>query len=277
MAMRNTRNDVTSVLSHVVLIVGSILAILPLLVIFLLSLYPASQPITGLSMPQYLDFSNYARAWGLIDMGQLLLNSVAVAIPTVILTVILSFLSGFAFGTMDFRFKRVLFVLFILGLVMPFFSMIVPLYFNMRSLGLVNTLLGVILVKTALFLSFGTSWMRGHFESIDREMIEAAQLDGAGSVRTLVSVLLPNSRPAIMTLCVLVFMWSWNEFFLVLVLIQTSGLQTAPVGLSYFMGEFSTDIPALAAGAVMVAAPVLLVYVFLQRHFIQGVLSGAGK
>ena len=107
--------------------------------------------------------------------------------------------------------------------------------------------------------------------------VEAARLDGAGSWSTLWRVVLPLGTPAVLTMMVLIFMWTWNEFLLALVMIQSDELRTAPLGLSFFQGRNSSDLTLMAAGSVIVALPVVVLYVFLQRHFIRGMFSGAVK
>jgi raffinose/stachyose/melibiose transport system permease protein len=178
---------------------------------------------------------------------------------------------------MRFRGSGVLFVIFLIGLLMPFEATIVPLYYDLRSVGLANTYAGLILPETALFLSFGTFWMRANFMSSERSLVEAARLDGANSWTTLWRVLVPNSLPAITTMMVLFFIWSWNEFLLALVLAQDPEVQTAPAGLGLFSGQHTTDISGLAAAAIIMTIPALIVYVLLQRHFIRGVTSGGVK
>jgi raffinose/stachyose/melibiose transport system permease protein len=126
-------------------------------------------------------------------------------------------------------------------------------------------------------MAFGVFWMRAYFLSTPRALVEAARLDGAGTFTILWRVLLPGARPAITTLSALVFLWSWNEFLLALVLIQDPGKRTAPAGLGLFIGERTTDIAGLSAGALIVTAPVVIAYLFLQRHFVQGMLSGSVK
>jgi raffinose/stachyose/melibiose transport system permease protein len=126
-------------------------------------------------------------------------------------------------------------------------------------------------------VSFGTFWMRAYFRSVPRELVEAARMDGASTLRTLVRVLVPMGRPAIVTMMLVVFMWTWNEFLLALVMVSNEGLRTAPLGLSYFQGRYGADIPSLSAASVSVALPVVILYLFLQRHFIAGMLGGALK
>jgi raffinose/stachyose/melibiose transport system permease protein len=127
-------------------------------------------------------------------------------------------------------------------------------------------------------VSVGVFWMRAYFRSTPRSMIEAARIDGASSWTTLWRILAPMGRPAILTMMVLIFMWTWNEFLLALVVIPTSeSHRTILLGLASFQGQHSSDFSLLAAGSVIVTAPVVLVYVFLQRHFIAGMLSGSIK
>lgn len=140
-----------------------------------------------------------------------------------------------------------------------------------------NSAWGVILAESGLFMPFGIFWMRTHFRSMPRELIEAAQIDGAGSLTILRRVLLPVSVPAVSTMAVLFFMWSWNQFLLVLILIQDPSKRTAPAGLGFFVGQYSSDVPVLAAGTLIVILPILVVYLMFQRKFISGMLQGAVK
>ena len=275
---RRPRRSVTAwAASHGILLLFSAVALLPFVSILLVSFYPQGQAAVGLAWPRSFSFGNYVRAWETAEFGRLMRSSLIVAVVVVPLTSALSILTGYAFGCMDFRAKRVLFLLFLVGLLMPFEATIVPLYYDLRALGLVNTYPGLILPEASLFLSFGTFWMRAHFLSTPRSLVEAARLDGATSWATLWRVLLPSARPAITTMMVLFFIWSWNEFLLALVLAQDPAVETAPAGLGIFIGEHTVDTSGLAAGATIMTIPAMIVYALLQRHFIQGVTSGAVK
>jgi raffinose/stachyose/melibiose transport system permease protein len=263
--------------THGILIIFSVVALLPLVSILFVSLYPPNQPAAGFALPQSLNFDNYVRAWNVTNFATLMRSSLIVAIVVVPLGTALCILTGYAFGSMQFRGKTIMFFLFLIGLLMPFEATIVPLYFDLRAFGLVNTYPGLILPETALFLSFGTFWMRSHFLSTPRSLVEAARLDGANSWQTLWKVLIPNAWPAIATVMVLFFIWSWNEFLLALVLVLDPRVQTAPAGLGLFIGQHTTDVPGLAAAAVLLSIPCLIVYVVLQRHFIRGITSGSVK
>jgi raffinose/stachyose/melibiose transport system permease protein len=272
-----SRRSRESLVSHVTLGLFAIAALLPFASIALIALYPTGQAAEGLALPNSIDLGNFARAWDTANLGTLLRSSAIVAGVVVPVGTALSILTGYAFGTMRFRARGPLFYVFLIGLVMPFEATVVPLYYDLRSVGLTDSYLGLILPETALYLSFGTFWMRAAFLSAPTGLIEAARVDGASSWTILWRVIVPGLRPQITTLMVLFFMWSWNEFLLALVLLQDPSVQTAPAGLGIFIGEHIVDESGLAAAALTVTVPVLVVYVFLQRHFIRGVLAGSLK
>jgi raffinose/stachyose/melibiose transport system permease protein len=224
-----------------------------------------------------LHFGNFKAAWEDANFGQYLKSSLIVAVAVVAVAVVFSVLSGYAFGLMRFRGQTVLFYVFLLGLMVPMEAIIVPLYYDLRDLHLTNTYWALILPQIATSVAFGTYWMRTYFRSVPRSLVEAARIDGASAWFTLWRVLLPLARPAIVTMTVLLFMWTWNEFLLALVMVSKDNLRTAPLGLSFFQGRNTSDLSLMAAGSVIVALPVVIVYVFLQRHFIRGMLAGAVK
>lgn len=263
--------------SYAVLVLLAAATLVPLLSLLLASFRPSGSAVSGLAWPDDVTFDNYRSAWSAAGFGNLLGNSLVVAGLVVPATLVAATLAGYALGTMRLRGSEVLFVFFVSGLTIPVELVVIPLYYDLRSFGLTNTLWGVILVEIGLFMPFGIFWMRTHFRSMPLELIEAARVDGASSLRILVSILLPLSRPALTTLAALIFMWSWNQFLLVLILIQDTELRTAPAGLGFFVGQYKTDIPVLAAGTVIVILPVLTVYLIFQRHFINGLVQGALK
>jgi raffinose/stachyose/melibiose transport system permease protein len=216
-------------------------------------------------------------AWEEGNFGTYLRSSVIVTGSVVAISTVLSVLAGYAFGLMRFRGAEVLFYLFVLGLTVPLEAIVVPLYYDLRDVGLTDTYWALILPQAALSTAFGTFWMRAFFRSVPRSLIEAARLDGSSSWVTLWRIVLPLGRPAVLTMVVLVFMWTWNEFLLALVMVTDESLRTAPLGLAFFQGRNTSDEALLTAGALIVAAPVVIVYLFLQRHFIRGMLSGAVK
>jgi raffinose/stachyose/melibiose transport system permease protein len=254
----------------------SLIALLPIMGIVVTALQSRSGTATFGAFDG-LHFSNFADAWSDGHFGTYLKSSVIVTVVVVAVASVLSILAGYAFGMMRFRGSTVLFYVMLLGLMIPTEAVIVPLYYDFRDLGLVDTYWALILPQVGTSIAFGTFWMRAFFRTVPRSLVEAARIDGASSWFALWRVVLPPARPAVLTMVVLLAMWTWNEFLLALVMVTDEDLRTAPLGLSFFQGRNKTDLTLLPAGAVIVALPIVLLYVFLQRHFIRGMLSGAVK
>ncbi|MFI7242059.1 carbohydrate ABC transporter permease [Streptomyces qinglanensis] len=232
---------------------------------------------TGFALPDGLNWHNFADAWTRGHFGSYLFNSVLVAVAVVAATTVLATLAAYAFGTMRFPGSEVLFYLFVVGLTLPQEAVIVPLYFDLRHWGLTDTYWGLILPQTAQSLAFGVFWMRTYFRNTPRSLLEAARIDGATHWSTLTRILVPMGRPAFSTLTVIVFMWTWNEFLMALVMVSDEAHRTVPLGLAFFQGQHSSDTALLAAAATLIALPVVAVYLLLQRRFIQGMLTGSAK
>ena len=264
------------VLTYTLLGVFSLIALVPIAGIVLTALQAPGEP-AAFGEPSGFHPGNFATAWNEGNFSSYLRSSVVVAVAVVAASTLLSIPAGYAFGMMRFRGEQPLFYLFLLGLMVPLEATIVPLYYDFRDLALTDTYAALILPQVGVSLAFGTFWMRAFFRSVPRSLVEAARIDGSSAWSTLWRVLLPTARPAVVTMMVLIFMWTWNEFLLALVMVSDEGLRTAPLGLAFFQGRNTTDFALLAAGAVIVATPVVLLYVFLQRHFIRGMLSGAIK
>ncbi|MBI0293497.1 carbohydrate ABC transporter permease [Streptomyces sp. PRKS01-29] len=233
---------------------------------------------TGFSLPRDgLHWSNFADAWSRGHFGTYLGNSVLVTAVVVAATTVLAILAAYAFGVMRFPGSTVLFHLFVIGLTLPQETLVVPLYFDLRHAELTDSYWALILPQTAQSLAFGVFWMRTYFRGSARAVIEAARIDGANTWTTLWRVLVPMGRPAISTMVVITFMWTWNEFLMALVMVSDEAHRTVPLGLAFFQGQHSSDAALLAAASVLIALPVVVVYVALQRRFIEGMLGGAVK
>ncbi len=264
-------------LTYAVLALFSVMALVPLVGVVLAALHPSGELLSGLSLPSSFSLHTFRVAWDEGDFQSLMTSSMIVAVTVVVFTTVLSIPAGFAFGTMRFPFANLLFYVMLTGIVVPFEALIVPLYYSFRDHGLTDSYWGLILPQTALSISFGTFWMRAFFRSVPPELADAARVDGASSWRILWRVLVPIGRPAILTMVLLVFMWTWNEFLLALVMISDESHRTAPLGLSAFQSRYGVDIPGVSAAAVFVAAPVVILYVLLQRQFLRGMLAGSLK
>jgi raffinose/stachyose/melibiose transport system permease protein len=260
------------ILTYAVLVVAAFFAIYPLALIAISALGPDQVGAGGGLHPE-----NFVTAWQRGSFGGYLRNSILVSALVVIIAGAASSLAGYAFALIRFPGSTGLFYLLLLGLMVPSEAVIIPLYYDLRTLGLTDSYLSLVFPQAAQSLGFGTFWMRAYFRSTPREVIEAARMDGAGHGQIFARVLLPMGRPALLTMVLLIFMWTWNEFLLPLVMITDESLRTAPLGLSAFQGQYTSGTALLSAAAVLVALPVVIVFLFTQRHFINGMLEGAVK
>lgn len=264
--------------THFLLIIFAVVAVYPLISIVMLAITPRTDIVTGFQIPSSPTLDNFDTAWTDGRFGEALLNSAIVALTVVVVSVTLSVLSGYALGTMRFPGAGLIFVLLMTGLIIPYESLIIPLYQMFRGWRLLDSLPALILPQIGVSVTLGTFWMRGFFRSTPRSITEAARVDGAGHFRTLVSILVPTAWPAILTLSVLIFMYTWNDFLLALVMNPSGRVFTAPLALSFFAGaQRTSDQTVVAAAAVLVAIPVIIFYVILQRQFVRGFLTGAVK
>jgi raffinose/stachyose/melibiose transport system permease protein len=263
---------------HVVLSAFMVLALFPIVLMWFTALKTTPELATNpFGPPIEWRFDNFAATWRQGNFAVYLRSSVIVVIPVVAGALVLSVLAGYAFGRFRFRGRGLIFALFLLGIMIPTEGLIIPLYYFMDDLNLLNTYWALILPQVALSTSFGAFWMRAFFAEVPPDLVDAAAVDGAGPLMTLWRILLPLARPAIGTLSVLLFMWTWNEFLLALVLVQDESVRTLPVALSFFQNQHTAQVPLLAAASSIVSFPILVVYVLLHRRFIEGMVAGSVK
>jgi raffinose/stachyose/melibiose transport system permease protein len=242
-------------------------------------------PIVGIVLQAFSEgrvgdtwtLSNLSSAWETGQFSTTMRDSAIVAIGVTLLCGTLSVVAGYAFGCIRFRGSNALFYLILLGIVVPLEPVLISLYYNLKDASLIDTYQGLIIAEAMLYFPFGVFWMRAFFKAVPRSLLDAARIDGASEFRILRTVLLPVAKPAILTLAVLLFVWSWNEFLLPLVMAAGGVVTTAPVNVGLFTGQHLADVPGQAAAAAILSIPILLLYVVLQRHFIRGVLAGSVK
>jgi len=263
---------------YLILVVFMLVILVPIWGMFTSAFKTSADVMEGpFSLPNVWSMENFEQAWRVGHFNIFFKNSVIVATAVVISSVFLSTLSGYAFGSLPLPGRNWLYPLILIGYMVPFEAVIIPLYNLLDKLGITDTLWALILPQVGLSVSFGTMWMSSFFENVPRELTDAATIDGCSRWQTLWYILWPIAKPAVTTLVVLIFMWTWNEFLLALVMVQNESLRTLPVGLAFFQGKYTANIPLMAAGAIIVALPTVLIYVLFQRFFIRGMLGGAVK
>lgn len=229
----------------------------------------------GLPFPP--TFENYSEAWNVARFGDYLLNSFVIAVAVVVLVVVTALLAAFGMTTLKPPGSGPMLGLFLIGMTLPIWALINPLFRLMRDTGLLDTRSGVILVETAIGLPLAIFLFRSFLRDVPGDLVEAAIIDGASPLKILTRVIAPLAKPVVFTVVVFQFMLSWNEFVIPLFLLQTDAARTLPVGLSFFQGRFGSDQSLVSAGAIMASAPILGVYLVFQRHFITGLTAGAVK
>ena len=268
------------ILTYILLMAFAVFAVYPFISTTLVAFNPPDVSVRGLAIPQTWSLDSFTTAWNDPDasIGRSLFNSTVLAVVVVVTSVFLSVLTGYAFGTMKFRLSRVLFVFFLIGLMMPYEATIIPLYYQFRALGLIDTYWAMILPDIGGSLAFGTLWMTSFFRAFPHELLDAARSDGATRMQTLWRVIVPSSGAAVFALATILFIWTWNNLLLAIVMIPNPELQMAPAALNFFVGrQFGINYQVTSAAAILVALPVLVIYYLLQRRYGADVLAGSIK
>ena len=274
----SSRRRLTLAVRHVVLAVLSLLTIVPVLLVVSTTLKTESDVKTNpFGLFTSFSFANIVRAWTAGNFDDYVLNSFLLSVPSTVLIIVISTMAGYTFARLPFAGRTVLFYLVVLGLLVPFFTYMIPLYFQLRSMGLLDTLLGAVLVLTSTGLSFGTFFMRAFFSDLPEELEQAARTDGCSEWRIFTRVMLPLVSSGIGALAVLTFLSTWNNFLVPLLYLPSGSYRPLTAGLYMFMGGRSIDIGPLAAGTLITILPVIVLFVVLQKQVTAGFISGAVK
>lgn len=261
-----------------VLLIGLAISIGPFLYMVSLSLMDNQQLFSGAIVAWPIHPETYPNAWVATRIGILYWNSIYISTVSVVLTVIVSALAGYGLGRIAFVGRETVFALILMGLTVPLQIALIPLFFNLKVLGLLNTPLSLIGPYTAFGLAFGTFVMKGFFETLPIELEEAARIDGAGELMIFARIMLPLTRPALATISIFLFLQNWNEFLFALTFLTEESRRTLPTGIYALLStEFYGNYPTLAAALVLFSIPVLVLYLIFQRQFIAGLTAGAVK
>lgn len=259
--------------------VALLLWLFPLLGVALTSLRPASDLAQGnyFGMPSGIAWENYKFIFTQTPIGQYMINSLWVTIPTVIGAVGLSLMTGFALAVYGFRANILVFFMFVAGNFVPFQILMVPVRDMTLNLGMYDTWYGLALFHIAFQTGFCTLFMRNFIKALPYELIEAARVEGVSEWRIFWYIVLPLMRPAIAALSVLVFTFIWNDFFWATVLTQGVDSQPITAGLSSLNGQWIAQWHLVSAGSILAALPPVAMFFLMQKHFIAGLTLGAVK
>ncbi|GAB3934969.1 carbohydrate ABC transporter permease [Kribbella albertanoniae] len=266
--------------AHFALILWSLLVILPLLWT-VLSSFKSTQEVLGnpLALPGKLHFENYVNAWTTAGIGRYFVNTVVVVGTALVLVMVLGAMCAYVLARFTFPGNRLIYYSMLAGLTFPVFLAIVPLFFVLKNLSLLNTLPGLIVTYVAFALPFTVFFLHSFFKQLPGEIYEAAQIDGAGEWRTFFSVMLPMARPGMASVAIFNFLGLWNQFLLPVALNTDSNNYVLSQGMASFASQagYAVDFGALFAAVVITVAPVLVVYIIFQRQLQVSVTQGGVK
>jgi multiple sugar transport system permease protein len=260
---------------HTLLIVGSLIMLTPFVLMLVVSLLPLSSFLKREFSLDVLTLNNYVETFQAVPFGRYYFNSLLVSTTVTVFQILISSLAAYAFARLRFRGRDTLFLLYLATLMIPFPVTLIPNFLIVKNLGWYDTYLA--LIVPSLFSVFSTFLLRQYYRGIPLDLDEAARMDGASSFRIWWQVVVPLSGPVLATLAIFTFQGTWNDFLWPLVVTTSESVRTIPLGLSMFVGQYSTAWNLLMAGAVIALLPVLIVYMIGQNWFVKGItLSGMG-
>jgi multiple sugar transport system permease protein len=279
------------VVARRVLLLGAVLLavgwMIPLAWMLVMSVSPSEEIFGSGLLPSRLTAEHYRTAWDEINMARLLFNTAVVSVGAVVGQVLLAAMAGYAFARLRFPGRRVIFVALLITMMVPFEVLVIPLFLAVRALpllggndllgqggvGAMNSHLGIMLPN--LITVYGVFLFRQLFLSFPREIEEASIIDGATRRRFFWRILLPNAKPAITTMGILAFLWTWNDFLWPLIVVRDSEMFTVQIGLAFFNEQFGTRWGPMMAGSVVATVPVVVLFLLAQRRFFSvGVRAG---
>ncbi|WP_223199453.1 carbohydrate ABC transporter permease [Solihabitans fulvus] len=267
---------------HVVLwslVLLAVLMLVPFVIVAMNAVKSPAEYATGgpIKPPHGIDLHGIVDFWQRVDFGGKLLNSVVISGSVAVLAVVVSVLNAYALGIGRVRGRTWILVVFLVANTVPQEALVYPLYYLANQTGLYDTRLGVILVFTIIQGAFGTYLLSSTFVAFPPELLEAARIDGAGKLQTLLRIVVPVSRPTLGMLMVFFFIWTWNEFFLPLVLLISNENQTVTVALGVLQGQRMMDATMTSASALLGVIPAIAFFLVFQRTLTRGITAGAVK
>ena len=276
---QKTNSDVGfDVISTIIFIFAIILSLYPF-IWMILNAFKTNKELfqNPLGFPQTINFSIYLEAWERANFSTVFINSLLVTVGCVILVLITATPAGFALARLKFRGRTFFSRLFTSSIIISAPIIVIPLFYIVRNLGLYNNPVSVIFAQSALALPIAIILLTGFFKEIPKEIEESAKIDGCSSFRFFFSFILPLSKPIIATIVIFESLWSWNEYLYPLTFLKSESVRTVPLQLNVFFSQYRTEWSYLFAALSIAIAPLLVLYLVLQKYFIKGLTAGAIK
>lgn len=266
------------IIIYAVLIIFAIVNAYPIIWMAINSFKSESEfTVNQFGFPKEFVLENYTNAWEAANLGVLFTNSIFVCITATVITVLIGSIASYFLSRFTFKMSKVIYTFFIFGMLIPIHATLVPMFILMRNLGLLNTHITLLFPYMAFHLPITIFILTSFMKAFPKDIEESAIMDGCGIFRIFWSIILPMSRPAVATVVILNFIYNWNEFSFALVLINDPALQTLPLGLASFAGQFTTNYGAQMAGLTMSLVPIVAFYLLLEKEIVKGMTAGAVK
>lgn len=266
------------VIKYVVMILFTVVCLYPLFWLFLSSFKTNQELYTNTwGLPAKWHVSNYINA---LTKGHILVyfgNSVIISVSAVLVTVLLATMASYAISRMHWKLSGTVYRIFLLGMMIPIYALIIPMFSIFKSMNLLNTYLAVILPQIAVGLPMAIYIITGFMDSIPRELEEAAIIDGCTVVQCFGKIILPIAKSSIVTVAVITFINVWNDLLLPRIFLTDSNMMTLPVGLTNFQAQYSTDYVGMIAAVIITVIPSIVVYIILHKQIMEGMVAGAVK
>ena len=270
----------SDIIIRVPLILYSVIVIFPMLWTAATSLKTNQEfYMNPWALPAKPQWINYVRAWYAADISKYFVNSLFVTTFSILVSILLASTSAYVLARFDFKLNKLITALYVAGLMVPGMLTIIPTFFLLQDLHMYNSLIGLSFVYISRTLPFSMTVLIGFFKTLQREIEEAALIDGCGYFRTFWSVMLPLARPGVITISIFNFLYYWNEFELALTFIPDKGKSTLTVGMQSLMqvAQYRTDWGALFAGLMIVMVPTIIIYTIFEGYITEGLSAGAVK
>ncbi|WP_010280963.1 carbohydrate ABC transporter permease [Bacillus timonensis] len=263
---------------HIPLIIIAALTAAPLFLLFSNALKPKDEfQVNPFGIPSRLEFQNIVDAWERGGYGEAFINSLIVGVTCIVIISLSAGFAAYALSKLQFKGSNAIMGILLFILSVPVGLFLVPLFFIWKQLNLMDSLLGLILIYSAIFLPFNIFLLRSFFVAIPNELLDSARIDGCNEFQVIYRIMLPLASPAFLTVVLLVGLWTWNEFFFANAFIQSEELKTVATKYLAFTGRFTSDWSMLSAAGVITILPITIIFVILQRRFIEGIAEGSVK
>lgn len=268
------RRRIGKIPAHLLLIVLAIISVFPIYWMFVTAFRPADAALSANPLPGPFSLENFAYVWETIDIAKMLGNTFAMSLGLAVAQLFIAILASYGFARWNFRGKKLLFLLFVGSWLVPFQVTMIPNYLLISQMGLLNSVIGVMVPQ--LCSAFGVMLLKQHLESFPSELIDAAEMDGRGAWRTLWQVIVPNLKPALAALGIMIFINAWNEYLWPTLVMQQS-TDLIQIGVRSFLGAEGNNWGAVMAASALACIPIFLIYIFLQRYVVDAFVRSGLK